>query len=849
MEHSAGQSPAPRYAIEVAGTDRLCGLLTVHADEDAGHLLLDGGDGLNAHSLWLPIRVDGHGLHFWLPRGVRAVYWQPRDRDAQPVVHLASGLRSVIVHVWRRLGRQRLLRALSLLVQSRAPRTLRWLPDANARLSPQGWRVDGDTLSGRLYCADGMPLGQCQLSIDVDCTDLPADPVLHFSMAPGCGALTTSLGPLDSKGYDQQCFVPLATQELRLDFPQVSYPLRIRRAEIRYLGVLASLRPALQARMRHSRQGLFGAAWGLLLAPGPQANPGYTEYLTRIEPPLSRIRPAVLRHIAAMPHRPCISVIVPVYRTPLHWLQKAIDSVTGQLWPHWQLCLADDASGDPELRRFLQAAAAADSRIRVIECASNGGIAAATNAALSLADGEFVAFLDHDDELHPLALYQVASLLQTRRDVDLIYTDEDKIDEHGRRYDPHFKPGWDPDLLEAINYIAHLCVLRRSLLERLGGLRPGFDGSQDHELMLRVTAAIGAERIAHIPWPLYHWRAISGSTAKAPDQKSYPHQAGLRAVGEAVAAKGARVSDGAFVHSYRVEYPLPSPAPRVSVIIPTRDGLSQLRVCIDSLLNKTRYPDFEILLVDNQSRDPDMLEYLAALAGKPQIRLLRHDAEFNYSAINNRAAEQASGSVLVLLNDDTEVLREHWLSEMVSLALRPDTGAVGAKLYYPDGSIQHAGVALGVGGVAGHLHLHAPGASNGYMGRLRVRQSAGAVTGACLAVEKRKYDAVGGLDEIHLKVAFNDVDLCLRLAERGWRSVWTPWAELRHHESKSRGRDSSPDKLARFDAECRYMQQRWGAQLQNDPYLNPHFSRRRPDYSFNERQVRLRPWLQAEATP
>ena len=574
----------------------------------------------------------------------------------------------------------------------------------------------------------------------------------------------------------------------------------------------------------------------------------YQVFLKRLEPEPEADLAAAKLHLQAFTDPPSFSILVPVYNTPIRWLERAIASVRAQVYPHWQLCLADDASPDPAIRAALGRAAAVDSRICWVSAERNGGISAASNLALGMAKGRFITFLDHDDELHPLALYWVAAALQEQPELDLIYTDEDKLDVHGRRYDPHFKPDWNPELLESINYIAHLAVYRRSLVEDLGGLRSVCDGSQDYDLSLRVSAATRAQRIRHLPVIAYHWRAIPGSTALDLGEKSYPHQAGLRALADHFAHQGpVVVESGAFPTSYRVRFPLPSPPPRVSAIVPTRDGYAHLHKCINGLLQGTDYPDLEVLLVDNQSTDPDTLEYFAAITADSRARVLRYDAPFNYSAINNFAADQASGEVLLLLNDDTEIIHRDWLSEMVGLCLRPDVGAVGAKLYYTDDTVQHGGVALGIGGVAGHVHLAYPRHSAGYMGRLMLRQQFSAVTAACLVVEKRKFDAVSGLDADHLSVAFNDIDFCLRLGEQGWRTVWTPWAQLYHHESKSRGPDTAPDKKARFERETLYMKRRWGAVLRHDPCYSRHFSLMRQDYSLAEVPRAWRPWMERPA--
>jgi GT2 family glycosyltransferase len=527
-----------------------------------------------------------------------------------------------------------------------------------------------------------------------------------------------------------------------------------------------------------------------------------------------------------------IAVIMPVYNPVRAHLEAAIASVVAQAWPHWQLCICNDASGDPQIRALLDAWAAREPRIQVTHLAENRGIALATAAALTLADSPFVGFLDHDDCLAPWALYFVARTIAAQPQLDILYSDEDKLDTEDKRRAPHFKPDWNPELFHAVNYLCHMVVLRRALVEAVGGMRAGFDGAQDYDLLLRCVAATSAERIAHIPAVLYHWRESATSTANSAAAKPYAHAAGVAALKSRFAAVSAVVDDGLFPTSYRLRYPLPVPAPRISILIPTRDGHVQLRRCIDSIRRLSDGHAFELLILNNQSRDPATLEYLAQQAQLPGTRVLDYDQPFNYSAINNFGAQHAQGDVLLLLNDDVEVLRAGWLDEMLGRLMQPGVGVVGAKLYYPDGRLQHAGVILGIGGVAGHSHKFFAGDDPGYYGRLQLPQTVSAVTGACLMVRRAVYQAVGGLDAEQLPIAYNDVDLCLRIGASGLRCVWTPYAELVHHESLSRGAEDTPDKLARLAREARVMTGRWGAQLLRDPAYNPNLSLAREDFSL-----------------
>jgi O-antigen biosynthesis protein len=434
--------------------------------------------------------------------------------------------------------------------------------------------------------------------------------------------------------------------------------------------------------------------------------------------------------------------------------------------------------------------------------------------------------------LPPWSLYFVARAIARDAALDILYSDEDKLDEQGRRCHPHFKPDWNPELLYSINYFGHLVVIRRSLILAAGGIRSGYDGSQDFDLILRCTAQSDARRIHHIPAILYHWRMSPQSTARDAGAKNYAHAAGVRALQSRF--PGLRVDDGPFATSYRVRFALPAPAPRVSVLIPTRDGFAHLSRCIRSITSLTSYPNLELIVLNNQSRDPATLAYFDELTRSGTATVLPYDHPFNYSAINNFGACHASGEVLLLLNDDVEVTGPDWIEEMLSYLYRDGVGAVGAKLLYPDRRVQHAGVILGIGGVAGHSHKYAAENDYGYFGRLVLPQEFSAITGACLMVRREAFEAVGGLDDKNLGVAFNDVDFCLRLRERGWRCVWTPYAQLIHHESLSRGYEDTPEKKARFAGEVGYMMQRWRGVLGKDPHYNPNLTLRHEDFSLSD---------------
>ena len=551
----------------------------------------------------------------------------------------------------------------------------------------------------------------------------------------------------------------------------------------------------------------------------------------------------ITRQVLALPRQPRISVIMPVYNTPEKFLVLAIDSVRNQIYPHWELCIADDCSSAAHVRPLLEHYARMDDRIHVFFCPKNGHIAAASNSALQLASGEYIAMLDHDDEIRPHALATVVEALNRQPDAQLAYCDEDKIDEDGNRFDPYFKPDWMPDLLIGHNYMCHFCVCRTDTVRALGGWRTEFDGAQDWDLELRIIERSKPAEIVHIPHILYHWRAAAGSTALATSEKNYVVEAARRALTEHFRRTSEQVE---LIHQpsnhWRARYALTEPAPLVSLIIPTRNGSKLLRKCINSLLENTTYPAYEILVIDNGSDEPAAQKYLKQIA-EPQswvqarnrnctVRVLSQPQPFNYSALNNFGVREARGEFVGLLNNDLEVITPDWLDEMVSHAARPGIGCVGAMLYFPDNKLQHAGVVLGIGGVAGHAFKGFPRGTSGSMNRARLVQNFSAVTGACLVVRKSTYEAVGGLDEVDLAVSLNDVDFCLKVRAAAYRNLWTPFAELYHHESATRGYEDSPEKMTRFEKERNIMKQRWEKLLAQDPSYNPNLTIETEDFAL-----------------
>ena len=648
------------------------------------------------------------------------------------------------------------------------------------------------------------------------------------------GAVTLSEEAVGGDAFAWTGRLPGGLRALRLSPLSREAPFRLDAFALRRRSRLAlvaeGLRrdPALAVRAVYWRSlGLRVRGRALLLrALNRRGETGYDTWIARFdtlaEPDRRRIRAEVAAWSPGS--APLISVVMPVHDPAPRVLEAAIRSVRDQLYPHWELCVTDDASTDPAIPRLLARLAAEDPRIRVARRARNGHIARATNDAVARATGAFVAFLDHDDLLAEAALYHVAAAIRSDPDLVLIYSDEDKVDGRGRRFEPHFKSDFDRELLYGQNYINHLTVVRAEGFHAIGGLRPGFEGSQDHDLLLRLTAGLDPARIRHIPRVLYHWRAAGGSGTFSDRALAQAEAARLRALAEIAAPLGATAARGALGFN-RLVRSLPEPAPFVSVIIPTRDRADLLGVALEGLLAGTDYPALDIVIVDNESREPDTQSLFARYATDARVRILSVAGAFNFSDLSNRGAAAARGSVLVFLNNDVEVIEPGWLREMVSIALDPGIGAVGAKLLYPDRTLQHGGIILGIGGVAGHSHPGLPESEPGYFARMVLTQEVSAVTGACLCVRAEAFAACGGFDARHLAVAFNDVDLCLRLRAAGYRNVWTPHARLIHHESKSRGAEDTPEKRARFEAEVAVMQERWGPQLRADPYYNPNLSR------------------------
>jgi glycosyltransferase involved in cell wall biosynthesis len=547
----------------------------------------------------------------------------------------------------------------------------------------------------------------------------------------------------------------------------------------------------------------------------------------------------IQKQLSSLVVKPTISIIVPVYNPDKQLLIDCIESVMNQSYSNWELCLADDASPEGYVREVLEEYAVKDKRIKPIFREINGHISAASNSAIELSTGEWLALLDHDDELHEHALYHVVSAINKKPEAELIYSDEDKLDEQGHRIDPHFKSDWNLDLLYSQNYVSHLGVYKTDIINKIGGFRLGYEGSQDYDLLLRYSREIDHANIVHIPKVLYHWRMVAGSTALASDEKSYTTDAGIKALQDHfnVLNKEVTVQQGKHANIYKVNWPSVNEnkeEPLVSLIMPTYNGYEITKQAINSIVDKSTYSNYEILLVDNNSDDESALAYFDEINNHEKITVLRYPHPFNYSAINNFAVKQAKGEIIGLINNDVEVITPEWLSEMVSHAQREDIGCVGAMLYFDNDTIQHAGVIIGIGGVGGHSHKYFKRDSHGYFSRLNIVQNLSAVTAACLLVKKSVFEQVNGLNEKDLTVAFNDVDFCLKVQAAGYRNLWTPYAELYHYESISRGVEDNPEKVARFNKEVDYMKDTWRTDKKPDPCYSPNLSLIREDFSVSK---------------
>ena len=531
-------------------------------------------------------------------------------------------------------------------------------------------------------------------------------------------------------------------------------------------------------------------------------------------------------------YKPLISIAVPAYQTPVEFLKQMIESLISQTYSEWELCIANASPDNEEMQKVLADYSARDSRVRFCNLKENLGIAENTNQAFAMAKGEFMGLLDHDDLLAPNALYEIVKALQDHPEADALYTDEDKVttelDEH---FQPHLKPDFNLDLLRSNNYICHFFVVRRSIVEKAGGFRKEFDGAQDYDFIVRCTE--NAREVLHVPEILYHWRTHKASTADNPASKMYAFEAGKRAIEANLERTGTKgiVSHTRDLGFYRVKYPVQG-NPLVSVIIPNKDEKETLQTCLEMLEKNTSYQNFEIIIIENNSTTDEIFKYYKELSKDPRIHLLRWGKEFNYSAINNFGVAHAKGEYLLFLNNDVKAINPDWMEEMLGVCQRPEVGGVGAKLIYPDNTIQHAGCVIGMGGIAGHMFVDMPADRTGYLHKASLLQDMSAVTAACLMMKKNVFEEAGGFTE-DLAVAFNDVDLCLKVRKNDHLIVYDPYARLYHMESKTRGAEDSKEKIRRFQTEIEYMRCHWLDILKNgDPYYNKNLSLTKWNYSL-----------------
>ncbi len=539
---------------------------------------------------------------------------------------------------------------------------------------------------------------------------------------------------------------------------------------------------------------------------------------------------------AVFPEMPRFSIVIPVFKTPEKYLKEMLDSILDQTYKNWELCIADGSPEGQSVERILKKYAEKDPRIRYRVLGRNLGIAGNTNAAMEMAEGDFIVLADHDDRMTPNALYEFAKAINENPGVDVLYSDEDKLDmDGGALFDPHFKPDFNPDLLTSVNYICHLLAVKRVLVSWVGGFKEEYDGAQDYDFIFRCTEQ--AKKICHVPRVLYHWRCHQDSTASNPESKLYAFEAGSRAIMahyERMGIQAEKVEKGVDYGIYHTKFAVQG-APLVSVIIPNKDHIRDLDQCIRPMMTRGTYKNLEFVVVENNSTDPETFSYYEKIQKEfPNVRVVRWEREFNYAAINNFGVGFAKGEYLLFLNNDVEMIAENFVEEMLGFCQRDDVGCVGARLLYEDDTIQHAGVVVGFGGIAGHTFIGLHKAENSYFHRAMCAQDYSAVTAACMMSKKSVFEKAGGFTE-ELAVAFNDIDYCMKVRSQGKLVVYAPYAVLHHYESKSRGLEDTPEKVARFNKEVAIFAKRWPDILKKgDPYYNPNLTLRKSNFSLRD---------------
>lgn len=595
-------------------------------------------------------------------------------------------------------------------------------------------------------------------------------------------------------------------------------------------GLKSSVESFVEASKKHGLKNVFLRAAGMNF----HGDKAYQKWIAENE----RVYKSeeIARRLENLTYNPLISILVPIYNVEAKYLKECIDSVVDQYYQNWELCLADDKSTSEHIRPMLEEYAEKDSRINVIFRKENGHISAATNSALDVATGEFIALLDNDDFIKKEALLEIVTLLNKNPDADMIYTDEDKVDQTGKkRSGPFFKPNWSPDAFLGHMYLCHMGVYRKSIAQEIGGFRIGYEGAQDYDFVLRFTEK--TNKIYHVPKILYHWRMLPSSTASGAENKDYAYLASLKAKDDALKRRGYKftLEENLEIHSTNVYYH-PNVNSMVSIIIPTKNHGNDLEICLKSIYEKTTWLNFEIIIVDNGSDEQETLDLLNKYKKeKMNFRILKLDVPFNYSLLNNRAVDIANGNYILFLNNDTQVLTDDWMERMLGQAELDYTGAVGAKLLYPDDTIQHSGVVLYDVG-PGHAFQYSDRYAVGYFGRLKINYNYLAITGAALMVAKEKFQDVGGFDEENLQVAYNDVDLCLRLYQKGYYNVVRNDVELYHYESKSRGYDTTSEKEKRLENERKYLDKKWKHLYEKgDPFYNENLIGNHSDFSYRKK--------------
>lgn len=682
------------------------------------------------------------------------------------------------------------------------------------RCQLRGWAVDADPVAVRVFDQNKKPIPcNVQRNVRVDVEEM----FKECPISDKCGFFV-ELEDLEGD------FIYLVLRSKR---GKAVYPVSLKRSVILQKKVHKYTKKAVHYYQTHGLSALFAKSVGKL----EQVSKRPVVYQKWIQKHLPNPGELQRQRKTTFAIQPLISIVVPLYRTPPQYLEQMIASVQEQTYGNWELCLSDGSGEDSPIRGILKQWEQKDSRIRVLHHPQPLKIAENTNAAIEASNGEFVAFMDHDDQITPNALYECVKAINQNTQIQMLYSDEDKMSMDGHQFfQPHMKPDFNQDLLCTVNYICHLFVVRRDVLDRVGMLRPEFEGAQDYDLILRCTEAVEEARrmewIYHIPKVLYHWRSHEDSTSENPESKRYAFEAGQRAVQahyDRIGVK-AEVFAGEYPGLYRTRF-LRDRDPLISVIIPNKDHRDDLKRCLDSLTEKSSYTNLEYIIIENNSELEETFDYYWELeASDLPVKVIFWEKEFNYSAINNYGVTFAQGEYYLFLNNDTQVINSDCIEELLGYCMRPDVGAVGARMYFEDDTIQHAGVVIGFGGIAGHCFVMQPRGYSGYCHRIISAQNYSAVTAACMMVPREVFQEVEGFCE-ELAVAFNDIDFCMKVRRTGKLIVYNPYAELYHFESKSRGLEDTPEKVARFNQEIAIFEKRWPDILRKgDPYYNPNLT-------------------------